>query len=48
MLQTDNHIIASALAETFIKKNKSICYVASNNKEARILSTELSLYISPV
>ena len=47
MLQTDNHIIAAALADTFIKKNKSICYVASNNKEARILSTELSLYISP-
>ena len=47
MLQTDSHIIAASLAEVFITENKSICYVAANNAEARILSHELSLYINP-
>ena len=47
MLQTDSHIIAATLAEVFITENKSICYVAANNAEARIISHELSLYINP-
>jgi len=45
MLQTDSHIIAASLAETYIQGNKSICYIAENNSEARLLSHELSLYI---
>ena len=45
MIKQENHITASLLADRLKVKDKSICYVASTNAEALMISKELSLYL---
>ena len=41
MIKQENHITASLLADRLKVKDKSICYVASTNAEALMISKEL-------
>ena len=45
MIKQENHITASLLADRLKVADKSICYVASTNAEALMISKELSLYL---
>ena len=45
MLKPSSHIIAATLAKALRGSKESLCYVASTNAEARMLSNELSLYL---
>ena len=40
MIKQENHITASLLADRLKVKGKSICYVASTNAEALMISKE--------
>ncbi len=44
-MEIDNHIIASSLAKMIKKAKKPICYITSTNAEARMLCSELALYL---
>ena len=46
MIKQENHITALLLADRLKVEDKSLCYVASTNAEALMISKELSLYLN--